>query len=212
MQLLGTCSELLVVLLQHHGIQTQENEGIVTIPDGPPYQFALPVFKGGEKTVELQALCQVAPGRVIREYLAGVGETQEEAVMDSQTNFIACVFHVWVSALLGKPNQYADDFTWQIHGKERRATVGFASGRGYIELTGEPEWQEAWHAAVRQQPLTEDLHWASLCYVQRDGVTLACDASIDNEPCVPVIEQMLKFNWPSRKEMYSVRQFMIIQP
>ena len=45
MQLLGTCSDLLVVLLQHHGIQTQENEGIVTIPDGPPYQFALPVFK-----------------------------------------------------------------------------------------------------------------------------------------------------------------------
>lgn len=34
----------------------------------------------------------------------------------------------------------------------------------------------------------------------------------ENEPCVPVIEQMLKFNWPSRKEMYSVRQFMIIQP
>lgn len=106
MELLGTCSELLVAFLKHHQIAAVDDEGIVTLPEHPGKKFVLQVYKDGEKAVTLEAMCRLGTGQLMVERLAGFGETQEKAVMDAQGNFSNCVFHVWMSALLGRTNQF----------------------------------------------------------------------------------------------------------
>ncbi|MDX2104969.1 MAG: hypothetical protein SFY67_01075 [Candidatus Melainabacteria bacterium] len=84
MQLIGFCSELLVDLFKPHGIiAVNHEEGYITLPSFPSYRFALQIYKSSEKIVLLEAICEFAPGQLMKERLAGVGETQEQAVMDA---------------------------------------------------------------------------------------------------------------------------------
>jgi len=39
---------------------------------------------------------------------------------------------------------------------------------------------------------------------------IACEALLENEVCESVKEKMLKFDWPVRDSLYSVRQFIVI--
>ncbi|MCC7529462.1 MAG: hypothetical protein IT342_13140 [Candidatus Melainabacteria bacterium] len=211
MQLLGTCSELLVAFLKQHGIAALHDEGIVTLPEHPGYRFVLQVYKAGEKTVSLEAMCRLRTGQLMIERLGGVGETQEEAVMDAQANFANCVFHVWMSALLGNSNQFAKEHVWNVNGIDRNVTIGLPNGRGELDVADDLRWQEAWQLAVRDLPLSQEVHWASVCYVQNACKLLAFDALLDNEDCEPVKQKVLSFDWPVRDRFYSVRQFMIIQ-
>jgi hypothetical protein len=211
MELLGTCSELLVAFLDHHKIAALHNEGIVTRANHPFPRFVLQVYKSGEKTVSLEAMCRLSTGQLIVERLAGVGETEEDAIMDAQTNFSNCVFHVWLSALLGRSNEFAKEYVWKINGTDRNVTVGFPNERGDLDLSDDLRWQEAWHKAVQELPLSQETHWASLAYVQRAQKVLACEALLDNENCEQVKDKVLSYNWPVIDKFYSVRQFMIIQ-
>ncbi|MDX2104970.1 MAG: DUF6348 family protein [Candidatus Melainabacteria bacterium] len=122
-----------------------------------------------------------------------------------------CVFHVWLSALLKKNNQYANEYFWRINGIERHVTIGFPVGRGDLDIADYTNWQERWNEAMRSLKLTGGLHWASLCYVQQAGKFIACDALLDNNACESVKQEMQRFRWPTRKNFYSVRQFMIIE-
>lgn len=212
MQLLGTCSQLLVDLLQPHGIIAVHNESHVSLPDYPTYRFALQTYKSGQKTVLLEAMCEFGPGKVIKEGLAGIGETQAEAIMDAQQNFVNCVFHVWISALFGKSNQYANEYLWKVNGVDRQVTIGLPCGRGDFDVAIYNGWQEVWYQAIRSLPLSCEMHWASLCYVHQAGKFIACDTLFNNKACEALKENVLRFDWPARNSFYSVRQFMIISP
>ncbi|MCW5821579.1 MAG: hypothetical protein KIT34_02190 [Cyanobacteria bacterium TGS_CYA1] len=211
MQLIGFCSELLVNLFKPHGIiAVNHKEGFITLPDHPAYRFALQVYKSNEKIVLLEAVCEFGPGQLMKERLAGVGETQEQAIMDAQRNFVSCVFHVWLSAFFGKSNEYTNEYFWQINGIERRVLIGSPSGRGDLDASEDARWQEKWYQLIRTLKIRDGLHWASLCYTQQDEKFIACDALLDNNSCETVKQEIQKFSWPSRKNFYSVRQFMII--
>ena len=207
MQLLGTGSELLVDLLKSHGIAALHDGGIVTLVDYK-HRFVLQVYKSGDKSVLLEAMCRLENGQLMTERLAGVGETQEQAVMDAQINFVGAVFHVWLAALLGKSNKHTSEYIWQVNGTERKVTIGFPSERG--GGCNEVEWQKEWHLSLQRLALSPGLHWASLCYVRHSDKFIACDALLDNEVCESVEEKMLKFDWPVRDGLYSVRQFIVI--
>lgn len=208
MQCLGNVSELLVALLQSHGITAVHEDGIVSLPDSQ-HRFALNVYKSGEKVVSLEALCKLGHGPIMREQLAGFGETQEQAVMDAQTNFVISVFHVWVSALLGISNQQTNEYIQKVSGRDRKITIGFPFGRGDAPVNDD-EWQRAWLLAIQSLPLSQEVHWASICYARHADKVIACDALLDNEICESVEKKMLNFDWPNRDGFYSVRQFMII--
>lgn len=218
MQPIGTCSQILVGLLRTHAVAAvyDEEHGIVTLPDHP-YRMALNVYKGADNVISLKAICEIGPGKYMKEHLAGWADEQAQAVMDAQRNFVGCVFHVWVAALLGKANNYAHEYIWKINGTERKVFVGDPcgryqkSGKADSDVTLDTSWQNAWHEAVCKLPLSEDLHWASLCYVQHAGNVIACDALLDSEACEPLKQKLLAFDWPVREGFYSVRQFMIIQ-
>lgn len=207
MQLLGTCSEVLVNLLKSHGITALHDEGIVSLADSK-YRFVLQVYKSGDNSVLLEAMCRLDDGQLMTERLAGVGETQEEAVMDAQSNFVSAVFHVWLAGLLGISNQHTNEYIWKVNGTERKVTVGFPADRG--GGANEVEWQKEWHLSIQSLPLSQGSHWASLCYARHADKFIACDALLDNEACESVKERMLKFDWPVRDSLYSVRQFIII--
>lgn len=212
MQLLGNCSELLVSLLETHGIVALNNEGCVTLPKYPCYRFGLLVYKSEENIVLLEALCEIGSEQLIRERLAGVGETQAAAVIDAQRNFVNSVFHVWLSALLGISNLFVSDYFRQVNGLNRQITIGSPSQRGDASLAENTGWQEIWCQAISSLPLSTDLHWASFCYVQNAGKLIACDALLDNSACELLKGEMLKFDWPHCESFYSVRQFLIIKP
>jgi hypothetical protein len=215
MELLGSCSELLVSFFSTHGMNAVYNdeEGTVSLPDYPPFRFALQVYESGPTIVDLEALFEWKPGHFMQEWLAGWGETQKEAIMDAQSNFVACVFHVWAAALVGKANPYAREFDWEINGAMRKVYTGFPAGRGDLTGVEESGWQDAWYQSVRDLPLSEDVHWLSLCYVH-NGVAkeISCDALLDNEHNDLVRQRMLSHNWPRATKLYSIRQFMIVKP
>lgn len=98
MQAIGTCSELLVALLQSHGIVGiyDEERSIVTIPDHPGFMMALEISgsPNEKRMVAMDATFVMAPGKFIKETLAGYGETESEAVMDAQKQFVGCVLRV----------------------------------------------------------------------------------------------------------------------
>lgn len=208
---LGNCSELLVALLSQHGLVAIHEDGVVTIPEHPTFKLALNVFGGSNDTIQLDALLVIGPGKVIKESLLGIGDNQKNALMDAQIHFVHCVFHVWLAGLFNKTNPETIRHNWTISGVPRKVTIGAVAWRGSDVGEKDVRWQKAWHDAVKSMVLPEGTHWIDFYYGQRNNESFACQVLLDNEPCAHLQNVMHGFDWIKLPELYSVRQFMIVQ-
>ncbi len=211
MPLLGTCSEILVALLEVHGITAVHEDGIVTIADKPDFKLALEVYSLEiPNVVQMDAIFLMGPGKVVREALLGFGESREAALMDAQQYFIDCVFHVWVSALLETTNHFVSIQNWTLSNVPREVTIGPVSWRGSEMGAKDPRWQKALQDVIQTAGVPEGVHWIDFYYAHNDNETVACEVLLDNEHW-PALDVMREFDWLKSDEFYSVRIFMIVQ-
>jgi hypothetical protein len=212
MALLGTCSHILPGLLEHHGIEAVDNDGVVSLPAFPGYQIALELH-GTENanTVELRAIFSMRPGQALVVPMFGMGENQEEAIMEAEYAFVGCVLHVWIAGLLGGKTEFATQHEWTIGGVPRKVTIGSVISRGTNDGANDARWQFAFHEAVRAFLLPEGLHWIDIYYAQHDNTMQALQVWLDNERCPQLEDIMAKFDWLKSPDFYTVRQFMTLQ-
>ncbi|HEY9777372.1 MAG TPA: DUF6348 family protein [Planktothrix sp.] len=211
MELIGNTSHLLAGLLHKHGIECTQQDGLVTIAQNSKYKLALEVYRLANGTIQLDAIFSVCDGKGIRESLFGTGNSQPEAIMDAQTNFVICVFHVWLAALFDKPNEYVDSQNWTINGVPRSVTIGGIACRGSDIGQKDLRWQHAFHSAIQEMLLAEGTHWIDFYYGQNENKMLACQVWLDNEPCPQLQEIMTSFDWHNQDGLYTIRQFMILK-
>ena len=167
----------------------------------------------GGFSLQLDVCVETGMGRALVESFAGFGRTVEEALADSWQNFISNSFHVILAAFFtdAHDDQISREI-WTIDDEERTVILGNIGGRRSAKLTEKLplDWFAAFEEKIKERPLGPGSHWIRLFYGQMDDKTLACEVLLDNETWTGVQEEMTNFDWPQRKEFYSVRLFLIV--
>ena len=207
----------LLSLFEEHKIHAVCEDGWVVLTDYD-LRASCAVFNLREpsngKSLQLDVCIEIGMGRALIESFGGIGGGWEEALADAGQNFISNSFHVILAAFFteGYDEQISRE-TWEIDGVERTVILGNIGLRGSkaAEANTLPlDWFEAFEQKIKERPLDEGSHWIRLYYAHLDNKTIACEVLLDNETWDELQDEMADFDWPERKDFYSVRLFLIV--
>ncbi|MFL5242164.1 MAG: DUF6348 family protein [Gemmataceae bacterium] len=206
----------LLELFQAHGVDcAPQGEWIVFSKNGMKANASIvremPQATG--MSVQLDVLFEVAPDRTIIESFAGVGQTREQAIADALNNFAMNSFHVLLAAFLKPNEEQVSEEEWTIAGRPRQVTIGDVGIRGKPPVQGEQlvGWFKPFEEKLKSKPLGPGTHWVRLYYAQMQGKAIACEVLLDNDAWEEMQAEMAAFDWPSGKDFYSVRVFLVVR-
>lgn len=169
--------------------------------------------KDGGFAVETEFRIQLPSGRVIVEFVAGIGDSKEKAISDSLVNFVLTTFHVVYKGFINFDDPHLESTKMTIGGKEREVLLGdiFArssSSEERIDLSGlRPQIE----AMLEKSNLSSELHWIKIVYAQKDGKPMMVSASTDNAEDPSLTEQVSRLDWPSVPVFYMAKQFIVVK-
>lgn len=211
----GTNATLLE-LFRAHGVACVAQEEWIAFPDhGTRADTA--IFKETQQptgmSVQLDVRLEIDPDRTIVESFAGIGKTRREAVASAMQNFIANTFHVLLAAFFKPGDEHVTKEEWSIGGKTRQVTIGNVGIRGTPPVQGEQlvAWFKQFEENLKCYELANGTHWVRLYYGQIDHKALACEVLLDNNVWEEMQTEMAAIDWPSGRDYYSVRVFLVIK-
>ena len=169
--------------------------------------------KDGGFVVETEFRIQLPSGRVIVEFVAGIGDSKDQAINDSLVNFVLTTFHVVYKGFINFDDPHLESTKMTIGGKEREVLLGDIflrsnSSEERIDLSGiRPQIE----ALLEKSNLSSELHWIKIVYAQRDGTPMMVSASTDNAENQSLAEQVTRLDWPSAPVFYMSKQFIVVK-
>jgi hypothetical protein len=166
---------------------------------------------GNGYTAELEFKIKLPDGKEIVEYLAGMGDTEEQAVNDCLANFTLTTFHVVYKAYMNPQDEHQPVEKVQIGGIERELLLGEFYARGGEDT---PDLMPV-SAQVRQLAIDSSLpagtHWIKIVYGQNEEKPIMVSATLDNGESAELTDKLGKLDWPKHKSFYLVKQFILIK-
>lgn len=204
-------------LTQHGEQEVVVDEGGVGIAASPTRlktsTYESNKHDGGGYTVELEFKTQLPGGREIIDYVAGMGDTEEQAAQDAMLNFTLSTFHVVYKAFMNPDDPHQSIQEVSIAGQKRQMLSGDlflrgSEGSGSIDLEAmRPQIQ----AAIVALPLSDGPHWIKVVYGQNAGERIIVAATFDNQDQVALTETIGKLSWPKSDGFYMAKQFIVIK-
>jgi Family of unknown function (DUF6348) len=168
--------------------------------------------KSGGYVVETEFRITLPNGAEIVEFVAGMGDTEEEAIQDSLANFTLTTFHVVYKAFLNAddPHQTIQKIT--IGGKPRQVAFGDLFLRGEQGTnTDLNAMRPSIEATLAGLSLSEQPHWIKIVYGQNEKVPTIVAVTLDNNDELSLTEKIKRLDWPKHDGFYMVKQFIVIQ-
>jgi hypothetical protein len=168
--------------------------------------------KGGF-VVEVEFTIQLPSRRKITEFVAGTGQTEEQAIKDALLNFLLTTFHVVYKAFINEADPHMTASTVAINSVNREVISGDIFMRGDasnedIDLHPlRPEIQ----GALQRVPLTPGPHWIKIVYMQQARQPVTVAVTLDNAEHPGLTEAVKRLNWPARDEFYMAKQFIVVK-
>jgi uncharacterized protein DUF6348 len=164
-------------------------------------------------SVEMEFKISLPGGGEIVDYVAGMGETEEQATADAMANFTLSTFHVVYKAFMNSadPHQRVREVT--IAGQRREMISGdlFLRGsEGSQPIDLEPLRPQI-QAAVVALPLSTGRHWIKIVYGQNAGEPITVAATLDNQDEHALTDAIGKLPWPKSDGFYMAKQFIVIK-
>ncbi|MEI8382932.1 MAG: DUF6348 family protein [Planctomycetota bacterium] len=169
--------------------------------------------KDGGFVVETEFRIQLPSGRVIVEFVAGIGDSKENAITDSLVNFVLTTFHVVYKGFINFEDPHLASTKMTIAGKEREVLLGNIflrsnSSEERIDLSGiRPQIE----AMLEKSNLSSEVHWIKIVYAQMDGKPMTVSVSTDNAENQSLTEQVTRLDWPSVPVFYMSKQFIVVK-
>jgi hypothetical protein len=163
--------------------------------------------------VELEFTIRLPSGQTITEFVAGVGNTEEEAISDAKVNFILSTFHVVYKGFINADDPHLDFARVVIDGTKRDVIIGDIYRRG-----GPSDKREAF-LAIREEirnllkniQLSTGSHWMKVVYSQKDGQPMTVSVQLDNQDYKEFTEAVKKLDWPRTDGFYMAKLFIVIR-
>jgi hypothetical protein len=168
--------------------------------------------KGGF-VVEVEFAVRLPSRREVIEFVAGMGDTEDQAINDALTNFTLTTFHVVYKAFINDADPHVTTTTIPINGIPRVVIVGDILMRGTqsernIDLDAiRAEIQ----GALKTAPLTPEPHWVKVVYSQNDGKPMTVAVTVDNAERPEMTDAVRRLDWPRQGGFYMAKQFLVIK-
>lgn len=167
----------------------------------------------GGYLVETEFRIRLPSGGEIVEYVAGGGETEEQAVHDCLANFTLTTFHVVYKGFINPSDPHQTVEQVDIAGQTREMILGDIYMRGSesaepIDLNAmRPQIQ----GAIAALPLSKEPHWIKIVYGQANGQAGVVSATLDNEEHQALTSAIRGLNWPQQDGFFMVKQFIVVK-
>ncbi len=171
-----------------------------------------PQDKGGF-VVEVEFAVLLPSRREIVEFVAGMGETEQQAINDALVNFTLTTSHVVYKAFINAADPHMTTTTVPIQGVNREVVLGDIFMRGTdskkdIDLN--PMLAEI-QGVLKNVPLSPEPHWIKIVYSQVDGKPMTVAVTLDNADHAAMTDAVSRLNWPRRDGLYMVKQFIVVK-
>ncbi len=163
--------------------------------------------------VELQFTIRLPSGQTITEFVAGTGNSEDEAISDAKVNFILSTFHVVYKSFINAADPHLEAKAVMIKDTKREVIMGNMLGRGApLEkndtfIAVEKEIKES----LKGMPLSAGPHWIKIVYSQRDGKPMTVSAKLDNQDHKEFTEVVKNLNWPRSDSFYMAKLFIVVK-
>lgn len=170
-------------------------------------------YDDGGFVVEMEFTIQLPSKRQITEFVAGAGDTEEQAINDCMLNFTLTTFHVVYGAFINAADPHTIVKKVEINGQNRDVIMGDLYLRGSadsenIDLSAmRPRLQDA----LSDSRLTPEAHWIKIVYGQMEGKPITVSATLDNEEHQALTDLVTQLPWPRSEGFYMVKQFIVIK-
>jgi hypothetical protein len=168
--------------------------------------------KGGF-IVEMEFTIRVPSNRSITEFVAGIGETEAQAINDAQVNFMLTTFHVVYKGFINDADPHMKSTNMQINGANREVITGDILTRGTAsdKKFDFNSMREEIQGTLRNLPLTPEPHWLKVVYSQNNGKPATVAVTLDNVDHPGLTEAVTRLRWPSSDSFYLAKQFIVIR-
>ncbi len=170
-------------------------------------------YDNGGFVIEVEFTIRLPSGREITEFVAGMGDTEKQAIDDALLNFTLTTFHVVYKGFINAADPHMTMTTVAINGVSREVITGDILMRGTAESQNID--LNAMRAEIRgvlkNLPLTPGPHWIKIVYSQNNGEPLTVAVSLDNADHPDMTEAVKGLKWPLREGFYMAKQFIVIK-
>jgi hypothetical protein len=164
--------------------------------------------------VEVEFTVRLLPSqRKITDFVAGIGDTEEQAIKDALLNFTLTTFHVVYKGFINADDPHMTIDSVVINGVSRDVIAGDIYMRG-----ADSEKKLDLHAmrpqiqgALKNLPLILGPHWIKVVYSQINGKPTTVAVTLDNADHPALTEAVKNLNWPRRNGFYMVKQFILVK-
>ncbi|NOJ83748.1 DUF6348 family protein [Myxococcus xanthus] len=210
-----SATESLRDLLEAHDVPCHvEGEWLRLGESGPRVQgwYIYRPNANTERSVRLDVVFELWPGRVITESFSCQGDSRDDAQRNVIESFSRSSLHVLLSAFLNVGSEYIQVEEWGVGGSARQVFLGevVALSSNPSDVP-EPAWLTLFEDAVKSLPLAPGTHWVRIYFAQLDARILALEVLLDNEEWPELKAGLERAPWPRAQGLLSNRLFLVLQ-
>ncbi|EGK00610.1 DUF6348 family protein [Dysgonomonas gadei] len=162
--------------------------------------------------LQLDIHLEIGLGKTIIESCAGMGVDENTAIKDAWKNFLTNSFHTLLSAFFTKEfDHQVNNQQWVVDGRTYNVTISNVTTRGSHPDPLPLRWLEQLEETIKVQPLTEGTHWVRFYYAQSESELISGEILLDNEVWTGIEKFVRTFDFPTYKDFFSMRVFMVLK-
>jgi hypothetical protein len=203
--------------LKSHGEKMIVTKGAAVTLEGNPALFAARTFSKNNQdngsTVEVEFLTTLPDGRIIQDFVAGMGKDVKAAQEDALANFTLTTSHVLYSAFFNEKDDHMPPKIVTLHGKSRKIYVGDLYVRGATPGSESLDAVRRFTMETIKKTLPDDdkPHWFKVVYGQNQGEMLSSQATMDLENDSDFNREMKQISWPKSDSFYLLKMFVLVK-
>jgi len=203
--------------LKEHQVESAVDENDVLSITRSDLKIAGEVLMVDEKkenaffVVETQLRVLLPDNRLIVENVIGVGESAEDAFMDSLLNLCTTTFHPVYAEFIDPKDSHVGLREVEFSGGKR--TVYFADWGLRGDNIADAELDKLWDevlAVLQTVQFDEKTHWGKLTALSMDGKLSSLELDLDNESDEETGEKLMGIYWPPSDNFYMLKRFFIV--
>jgi len=166
----------------------------------------------GRYVVETEFRIRMPSGGEIVEFVAGIGDTEAQAINDSLLNFTLTTFHVVYKGFMNPADPHQTLRPITLNGQPRQIAMGDIYMRsGKTNQTDLNLLRPKIEDAIGRLTLSPQPHWIKIVYGHVKTNPPTVSVTLDNEEHPSLTAAIKDLPWPEGDDFYMVKQFIVIK-
>jgi len=213
----GRSDKFFTEWLEAHGETNIVTDGFGVGLAGNPTRLRWMVYGSEQSTngysTELEFRVRMPDQREIIEFVAGTGNSQQQAEDDAKLNFAISTFHVIYRSFLNPQDAHQTEEKITLAGQPRVLVLGDTMTRGQ-STNSAPNmfpFRDQFREILAAQTLSPQPHWIKIIYANHRSKMMMCAVTLDNADSPVLTEAVSKLPWSRPEEFYMVKQFIVVK-